>query len=283
MADGKGESEVVSAVKAALAEIYPNPLPPPHVEALRRPLDLSDKKPPANPPKDPPRMTESNGYANGQYREIRADVDNLKGNFADLRHDVTAWRNELSLEMRELGKSFTASFDGLRTSQARGGLDISKLATVASVILTLVYFYSTQNQKNTDNVINFTNDRITTSNAVVKDNFASQSASILGVAAAVQKLQDTTISKSELDNRIGRNERELNMKQPREVAAEVTLRHDKEIAKLGDDVERLKTEAVNRSEFETSSAALSSRLDLISNRVCRDGQGVRRYQSRRSA
>lgn len=211
-------------------------------------------------------------YNTGQYRELRADVENLKTNFADLRHDIDARFKEQQVESREQHREMLDRFDAQTTENNNSKPTLEKGATVVfgaiSLVLTLVWGYSTLTQGAITDKVNFTNDKIAALTAVTKDNFAGTTDAIRNVTASLQKLADTTIPRPELDYRISMNK-----------DAVATLSHkvdenlvprtefEKRLDPIREDLNSLKDDTLKRADLDGRFSDTTKRLDLISNRV----------------
>jgi hypothetical protein len=215
-------------------------------------------------------MTED-GRFNGQYRALQTDVDNLKVNFHDLRQDIDSRFSNLTSEIKEVGQTFRTSFDMLRESQNANRPDIYKTlgaaVGVGTVLLIIGGAFAGSWKSNLDTNITFTNDKIATSNAVIEKNFASTNASVLAVANALQRLQDTTIPRPELENRISRNDILLHSKMDKDVASEITRRYDAQISMIIADVARIQASMVGRPEHEQHWKQEQDQVLALSSRV----------------
>ena len=73
--------------------------------------------------------------------------------------------------------------------------------------------------------------------------------------------------RSEADNRIGHNERELTRKVDKDVLVEVDRRYEARAVTMHADIERLKDDVVSRAENQGRWNDYTSRLDKLSDRL----------------
>lgn len=241
------------------------------VERMQRLWGPLPTTPPAAPPAREPRVSDHTGYANGQYRELKADVDNLKGNFGDLRTEVHSLRTDLSGEIKDLGRTFSEAMAGLRADQVAAAsttpFSLGNMAIVGGVVLTIIGGFASLAKTNLDTNITFTNEKIATSNSVTEKNLASTNTAITSVANTIEKMTTIIVPRDEVDLRFNRDERDLLNKVNKDVLAETDKRYGVELGQIRADIDHLKTNAVMHREFAQGQAQDDERISTLGNRV----------------
>ena len=222
------------------------------------------------------RVSDGTAYVNNPYGQLKADVDNLKGNFGDLRTEVHSLRTDLSSEIKDLGRTFMDAVKGLRDDQAAAAsstpFSLTNMAIVAGVMLTIIGAFASLAKTNLDTNITFTNEKIATSNSVNEKGLANTNTAIAAMVATVDKLATAIVPRPEVDLRFERDERDLLNKVNKDVLAETDKRYAVELATLRDDIAGLKNASVMHREFVQQQAEVAERINTLSSRVTEMGK-----------